>query len=80
MNKKILFFYTLSFLLSTSYIDSLQAATISGSIAFKGQCPAVQAIKMDADPNCKMTHKDGVFYVEVIIKPNSTPKFVFVYV
>ncbi len=32
------------------------AATISGSVRFAGEAPALQAIKMDADPGCAKKH------------------------
>ena len=56
------------------------AATLTVKAPFAGQAPAVEKIKTDADPNCKMVHPDGITPDEVIVNTNGTLKNVFVYV
>lgn len=56
------------------------AATISGKAPFEGQAPAAEKLKVDADPNCRLMHPDGLTADSVIVNPNGTLKNVFVYV
>lgn len=60
--------------------SSAYAGTLSGSVAFSGTAPAVEKIKADADPKCKMMHPDGLDSDSVIVNANGTLKNVFVYV
>lgn len=62
------------------YGTNAHAAVISGKIAFEGQAPAPQKMKMDADPNCSVSHPEGVDDDSVIVNANGTLKNVFVYV
>jgi plastocyanin len=56
------------------------AATLTGKVAFDGQPPATQKLKMDADANCKLMHPEGVEDDSVLVNANGTLKNVFVYV
>ena len=56
------------------------AAVIKIKAAFEGQAPAVEKIKPDADPKCKLAHPDGITSEEVLVNSNGTLKNVFVYV
>lgn len=58
----------------------VQAASVSGKAAFSGTAPAPEAIKMDADANCKAMHAEGMNADDVIINANGTLKNVFIYV
>jgi hypothetical protein len=57
------------------------SGTISGKINFKGAKPAVQKIKMNADPKCvKMHGGKDVESNQVVVNPNGTLMNTFVYV
>ena len=56
------------------------AATLTIKAPFEGTAPAMDKIKADADPKCKMAHPDGITPDQVVINPNGTLKNVFVYV
>ena len=59
---------------------SVQAATLTLKAPFAGIAPAIENIKTDADPKCKMQHPNGITPDQVIINSNGTLKNVFVYV
>lgn len=56
------------------------SASIQGTATFSGTPPAPAKIKMDADPQCLLQHKDAVLSQEVVVNANGTLKNVFVYV
>ena len=56
------------------------SATISGTVTFSGSAPAQERIKMDADPQCSLQHKEPVTKQEIVVNPNGTLQHVFVYV
>lgn len=56
------------------------SATISGTVKFSGTAPAPERIKMDADPQCSLQHKEPVTKQEIVVNPNGTLQHVFVYV
>jgi len=56
------------------------SSTVTGSITFTGTVPAQEKIRMDADPQCALQHKDAVTKQEVVVNPNGTLRNVFVYV
>lgn len=62
------------------FCASAYAGTLSGAVAFTGTAPAVEKLKTDADPKCKMMHPDGLDSDSVIVNANGTLKNVFVYV
>lgn len=70
--------FVLSFLIL--FAGSAQAATITVKAPFEGTAPAVEKIKTDADPKCKMMHPDGLEADSVVVNGNGTLKNVFVYV
>ena len=57
------------------------AGTVTGKINFKGAKPAAAKIAMNADPRCVKLHagKD-VTSQQVVVNPNNTLQYVFVYV
>ena len=77
MNKKS---FVTFLVLIFSALSSAHAATITIKAPFEGQAPAVEKIKTDADPKCKMMHPDGMTADQVIVNPNGTLQNVFVYV
>src|SRR5437667_8305077 len=57
------------------------AGTVTGKVNFKGTKPPVATIKMNADPRCvKMHAGKDVPSQQVVINPNNTLQYVFVYV
>ncbi len=56
------------------------SASLHGSIKFSGTAPEAERIKMDADPQCLLQHKEAVHKPEVVINANGTLRYVFVYV
>jgi plastocyanin len=61
-------------------VDPATAATITGRIAFTGQKPTPQRIRMDAVPACTEANSSPVFVQEVVVNDNNTLRNVFVYV
>lgn len=80
-NSKLLPIFFFLFLMTFIARETpVYAATVTGKIAFEGQPPTAEVIKMDADANCKLAHPDGVKNDDVVVNPNGTLKNVFVYV
>ncbi|MBI3112018.1 MAG: carboxypeptidase regulatory-like domain-containing protein [Ignavibacteriales bacterium] len=61
-------------------IGTLVAGDVTGKIAFDGQAPKPNRIRMNADPVCMKAHKDAVVSEEVVVNKNGTLKNVLVYV
>lgn len=64
----------------TATIDPATAATVTGKVVFKGAPPKTQRIRMDAEAACVKLHKERVYAEDVVVNPNSTLRYVFVYV
>ena len=74
------FFLTLT-ALSLLAVGYSAAGTVTGKINFKGAKPAATQIKMNADPKCvKMHSGKDVASEQVVVNPNNTLRYVFVYV
>ena len=56
------------------------AAGITGKVSLEGQPPASEAIKVDADPNCKMMHPGGLTADQVLVNSDGTLQNAFIYV
>lgn len=56
------------------------SASLKGSVKFTGTAPAAERVKMDADPQCALQHKEPVTKQDVVVNPNGTLRNVFVYV
>lgn len=63
-----------------SPVDPATAATITGSVKFTGAKPKMAKISMGADAYCKTAHTTDVYSEEVVVNPNNTLKYVYVYV
>jgi len=61
-------------------VDTAQAATITGRVAFTGAHPPAQRIDMGAEPTCAAKHPNGAFTETVVVNDNGTLRNVFVYV
>ena len=56
------------------------SASIQGTVKFAGTAPAMDKVKMDADPTCQQQHPAPVTAEAVVVNGNGTLKNVFVYV
>ncbi len=73
------FWWLATFVLSLTL--AAQAGTIVGKVNYKGSKPAPSMIKMSADPKCVSMHSGkDVPADQVVINPNNTLQWVFVYV
>jgi plastocyanin len=62
-------------------LSSAFAGTVTGKVNIKGAAPAMPMIKMNADPKCvKMHSGKDVASEQVVVNPNKTLRWVFVYV
>ena len=61
-------------------VDPATAATITGKVNFEGTAPAMPAINMSAEPDCKKLHGGAVHADQVVVNSNNTLKDVFVWV
>lgn len=55
-------------------------AEIRGTVKFSGTAPKPDAIKMNADPQCQLQHQEPATSQQIVVNPNGTLKYVFVYV
>jgi plastocyanin len=56
------------------------SGTITGKVAWSGTAPTMEKIKMEADAFCKSAHAEPVYSQEVVVNPNNTLQWVFVYI
>lgn len=61
-------------------VDPATVGTVSGTVKFSGTAPKAQKISMTADAFCSTAHKDAVMSEEVVVNPNKTLRYVYVYV
>ncbi len=79
MNNRRFFLIVLSAL--ALMISQTYAGNVTGKINFKGAKPATSMIKMSADPRCVKMHPGKDVQSEmVVVNPNNTLRYVFVYV
>jgi plastocyanin len=60
-------------------VDDANAGSISGKVAFSGPAPEMKTIDMSATPACASAHSTPQKSEEVIVNPNKTLKYVFVW-
>ncbi len=63
-----------------SPVDAATAGNITGTVKFAGAKPKMPKISMSADAVCKAGHTSDVFSEEVVVNPNNTLRYVYVYV
>ena len=80
MKSRILSSFLTLFVMISTFTGSASAAAVSVKAVFEGAPPAIEKLKTDADPKCKMMHPTGLESDEVIINSDGTLKNVFVYV
>lgn len=61
-------------------VDQATAGNVTGVVKFTGSKPKMQKIAMGADAYCKTAHTTDMYSEEVVVNPNNTLKFVYVYV
>jgi hypothetical protein len=65
---------------ATSPVDAATAGNIEGVVKFTGTKPKEQKIAMNADAQCKASHTTDVMAQDVVVNPNNTLQYVYVYV
>jgi len=73
-------FFSIFGLAITTIAFTVQAATVSGTVNFKGTAPKRKRIRMSADPICNKLNKTPVFSEKTVVNKNNTLRNVFVYV
>ncbi len=63
-----------------SPVDPATAGNITGVVKFSGEKPKQQKIAMNADAQCKASHTTDVMSDDVVVNPNNTLQYVYVYV
>jgi len=61
-------------------VDTANAATITGRVAFTGTKPTMPRIDMSEEATCAGKHPNGAFSEQVVVNDNGTLRNVFVYV
>ena len=61
-------------------VPAAAAPAVTGKVSFAGTAPTMEKIKMEADAFCKSAHATPVYSQEVVVNPNNTLQWVFVYV
>ena len=61
-------------------VDTNNAATITGRVAFTGAKPTMARIDMSEEATCAAKHPSGAFVEQVVVNDNGTLRNVFVYV
>ncbi|MFI5280847.1 MAG: hypothetical protein ACHQU1_10145 [Gemmatimonadales bacterium] len=61
-------------------VDTANAATVTGRVAFTGAKPAMARIDMSEEATCAAKHPNGAFSEQVVVNDNGTLRNVFVYV
>jgi plastocyanin len=66
--------------LPLAHIDDATAGTITGKVVFAGDAPPVPVIDMASNPNCEKQHPTPQKAETVVVNPNHTLKYVFVWI
>ena len=64
----------------TATPDEVNGATVTGKVAFTGTAPVMKNIDMSANPACEHAHTTPVKSEEVVVNPNGTLKYAFVWI
>jgi plastocyanin len=64
----------------TATPDEVNGATVTGKVAFTGTAPVMKSIDMSANPACEHAHTTPVKSEEVVVNPNGTLKYAFVWI
>lgn len=63
-----------------SVVDEATAATVAGSVVFKGSAPKPSVIDLSEEPTCAAKYDEPLYSQEVVTNENGTLRNVFVYV
>jgi hypothetical protein len=64
----------------TATPDEANGGTVTGKVAFTGDKPKLGTLDMSAQPKCEAKHTGPVKSEEVVVNPNGTLKYAFVWV
>jgi plastocyanin len=60
--------------------DEANGGTVTGKVSFEGTAPKAKNLDMSANPVCMRAHPAGEKSEEVVVNPNNTVKYAFVWV
>ena len=66
--------------LPLAQVDPATAGTITGRVLFTGEAPVMPVIDMASNPNCEKQHKTPQKAETVVVNPNGTLKYTFVWI
>jgi plastocyanin len=66
--------------LPPAHVDPATAGTISGRVLFAGDAPVMPVIDMSSNPNCEREHRVPQRAETVVLNPNKTLRYVFVWI
>jgi plastocyanin len=66
--------------LPEAHVDPATAGTISGRVLFQGDAPVMPTIDMSSNPSCERQHKGPVKAETVVVNPNHTLRYAFVWI
>ncbi|HWE00118.1 MAG TPA: carboxypeptidase regulatory-like domain-containing protein [Bryobacteraceae bacterium] len=66
--------------LPVAHVDPATAGTISGRVLFTGKAPVMPVLDMSSNPNCEREHRTAQRAETVVVNPNGTLRYVFVWI
>jgi hypothetical protein len=66
--------------LPVARVDPATAGTITGRVLFTGKAPVMPILDMSSNPNCEREHRTPARAETVIVNPNGTLRYVFVWI
>jgi plastocyanin len=66
--------------LPVAKVDTATAGSISGRVLFIGKVPAMPVLDMSSNPNCEREHRTPQRAETVVVNPNRTLRYVFVWI
>ncbi len=61
-------------------VDPATAGSITGKVTFSGTAPVMPALDMASNPNCERQHKTPQKAETVVVNPNGTLKYAYVWI
>ena len=66
--------------LPVAHVDPATAGTITGRVAFTGKAPVMPVLDMSSNPNCEREHRTPARAETVVVNPNGTLRYVFIWI